>query len=66
MVQRQNSNCGRQPDPSGHRRDRGKQHVRAGVDAQRVEMMLTDPGRVVSELVGMDRLFTDLQNELLR
>ena len=39
---------------------------RAGEHAQRVEVMLADPGRVHADLVGIQRLSRDVGDELVR
>ena len=47
------------------RRDIGEHQVGAGQHAERVEMMLADPGRVHAELVGIERLGGDVGDELV-
>ena len=49
----------------GARRDIGQHEVGAGQHAERVEMMLADPGRMHAELVGVKRLGGDVGDELV-
>ena len=56
MMQRQHGHRGREPDMLGARGDIGEHQVRAGEHAERVEMMLADPGGVHAELVGIQAL----------
>jgi hypothetical protein len=66
VVQRQHRDGRRQPDVLGARRDIGEHQVGAGEDAERVEMVLADPGRVHAELVRIERLGGDVGDELVR
>ena len=43
----------------------GEDKVGTGEDAERVEMMLADPGRVHAELIGVDRFVSDVGDELV-
>ena len=53
MMQRQHGDRRREPDVLGARGDIGEHQVGAGEHAERVEMMLADPGRMHAELVGV-------------
>ena len=55
-MQRQYRDGGGKADALRARRDIGEHEVRAGEHAERVEMMLADPGRMHAERVGIDRL----------
>ena len=65
MVQRQHGDGRREPDVLGARRDIGQHQLGAGQHAERVEMMLADPGRMHAELVGVERLGGDVGDELV-
>ena len=66
VMQRQHRHRGREPDVLRARRDIGEHQVRTGEHAERVEMMLADPGRVHAELVGQERFLGDVGDELVR
>jgi hypothetical protein len=66
MMQRQHRDRGREPDAPGLRRHHGEHQVGAGEDAERVEMMLPDPGRVHAERIGIERFRGDVGDELVR
>ena len=63
MVQRRDVDRGREPDVLGARGDVGQHQLGRGQHAERVEMMLADPGRVHAELVGVERLGGDVGDE---
>ncbi|MEJ2121703.1 MAG: hypothetical protein P8Z76_13550 [Alphaproteobacteria bacterium] len=65
VVQRQHRDGGGEADALGLRDDARQQQVRPGIHPERIEMMLADPGRVIAELVGQDRLLADLGDELI-
>ena len=66
MMQRQHRHRRREPDVLRARGDIGEHEVGAGQHAERVEMMLADPGRMHAELVGEQRLVEDVGDELVR
>src|SRR5580700_5936030 len=66
MMQRRHRHRGREPDALGIGGDVGQHQVRAGQHAERIEMMLADPGRVHAELVGVKRFRCDIGDELVR
>ena len=66
MVQRQHRDRRSEPDVLRAGRDIGQHQIRTGQHAQRVEMMLADPGRVHADLVGIERLSRDVGDELVR
>ena len=66
MMQRQHRHRRRKPDAGGVGGDIGEHEVRAGQHAERIEMMLADPGRMHAELVGIERLGGDVGDELVR
>ena len=53
IVQRQHRNRGRKADMFGARSDISQHHFRRGIHAERIEMMLADPGRMHADLVGV-------------
>ena len=63
MMQRHHGHRRREADAAGARRDVGQHQVGAGQDAERVEMMLADPGRMHAELFGIERLVGDVLDE---
>ena len=65
MMQRQHGDGRREADVLGARRDIGQHQIGAGEHAERVEVMLADPGRVHAELVGIERLVGDVGDELV-
>ena len=65
MMQRQHRDGRREPDVFGARRDIGEHQIGAGEHAERVEVMLADPGRVHAELVGIERLVGNVGDELV-
>ena len=65
MMQRQHRHRRREPDARRVGGDVAEHDVRAGQNAERVEMVLADPGRVHAELVGIERLGGDVGNELI-
>ena len=65
MMQRQHGDRGREPDARGVGGDVSEHHVRAGQYAERIEVMLADPGRMHAELVGQERLGGDVGDELV-
>ena len=65
MVQRQHRHRRREPDARGVGGDIAEDEIRTGQNAERVEMMLADPGRVHAELVGIERLGDDVGDELI-
>ena len=65
MVQRRHVDGGREADVLGARRDIGQHQLGGGEHAERVEMVLADPGRVHAELVGVERLGGDVGDELV-
>ena len=65
-MDRQQGDRGGQPQ-SGRGAGKLRQHrQRRGVDAQQVEMMLADPGRVQPDLLGPQCLGIDVLEEVLR
>jgi hypothetical protein len=66
VMQRQHGDCRSEPDARGIGGDIGQHEVRAGQHAQRVEMMLADPGRAHAELVGIESLGGDVGDKLVR
>jgi len=66
IVQRQHRDRGRELDPRGGGGDVRQHQIRARQHAERVEMMLADPGRVHAELFGMERFGADVGDELVR
>ncbi len=42
-----------------------QQYIGAGIDAEQVEMVLADPHRVQTDLLGIKRLGVDILDELL-
>jgi len=65
MMQGQHIHCGREPQPRRMSGDIGEHHVRAGQHAERVEVMLADPGRMHADLFGVKRLGGDVGDELV-
>ena len=65
MVQRQHGHGRRKADMLGARGDVGEHQLGRGEHAERVEMMLADPGRMHAELVGVERLGGDVGDELV-
>src|SRR5580700_1597359 len=65
MMQRRHRHRGREPDARRIGGDVGQHQVRAGQYAERIEMMLADPGRMHAELVGVKRLGGDVGDELV-
>ena len=65
MMQRQHRHRRRKPDARRVRGDIGQHEVGARQDAERIEMMLADPGRMHAELVGVQRLGGDVGDELV-
>ena len=66
MMHRQQGDGRRQPQPgrgAGKLRQQGK---RRGIDAEQVEMVLADPGRVQADLLRPQGLGEDVLDELLR
>ena len=66
MMQRRHRHRGREPDALGIGGDVGQHQVRTRQHAERIEMMLADPGRMHAELVGIERLGGDVGDELIR
>jgi hypothetical protein len=65
VVQRQHHDRRAEPDAAGQRRDVGVHQARHRHAAAPVEVMLADPGRMHSDVLGMDRLVANLEQELL-
>ena len=63
VVDRQQHDRRRQPDARGGAGKLRQQHVRRGVDAQQVEMMLADPGGIEADGFGVKRLFVDFADQ---
>jgi hypothetical protein len=53
MMQRRDGHRRREANVLGARRDIGQHEIGTGQHAERVEMVLADPGRVHAELVGV-------------
>ena len=66
MMQRQHRHRRREPDPGRIRGDIGQYEVRARQDAERIEVMLANPGRMHAEFVGVQRLGGNVGDELVR
>ncbi len=66
MMQRRHRYRGREPDARRVCGDVGEHKVRAGQHAERIEVVLADPGRMHAELVGVERLGGDVGDELVR
>ena len=66
MMQRQHRDRRCEPDARGIGGHIGKHEVRAGQHAQRIEVMLADPGRVHAKFLGIECLGGDVRNELVR
>ena len=66
MMQRRHIHGGRQPDVLGVGCDISEHDVRAGQHAERIEVVLADPGGVHAELVGIERLGGNVGDELVR
>ena len=65
IVQRQHRDGGSEPDMLGARGDIGEHQIGTGQHAERIEMMLADPGRMHAELVGIQRFVGDVGDELV-
>ena len=65
-VQRQDVDCRREPDVLRLRNDARQQDVRAGIDAEAVEVVFADPSRTVSQLVRQNGLLAYLEDEVAR
>ena len=66
VVQRQHGHRRRQADARAAGGDIGEHEVGTGKHAERIEVMLADPGRVHAELFGIERLGGDVGDELVR
>ena len=64
MVQRQDGHGGHQPDPLRPGGDDAEHDLRRGVSAELVEMMLSDPGGVHPQFLGIDCLVDDLEQQV--
>ena len=56
----QDGNGPSQPEMSCPRRDIGEHQIRAGKHTQGAEVMLADPGRMQTHLLGINRLVDDV------
>src|SRR5262245_59161223 len=66
MMQRQHRDRRCEPDAGSIGGHIGQHKVRAGQHAQRIEVMLTDPGRMHAKLLGVECLGSDVGDELIR
>jgi hypothetical protein len=66
VMQWQNSDGGSQPDATRPRRDIGEHQIRAGKHAQGAKVMLADPRRMQTNLLGRHRLVDDVGDEVVR
>ena len=66
MMQRQHGDGRRQPDARAACRDRREHEIGAGEHAERVEMVLADPGRMHADRLAVERLGRDVGDELIR
>jgi hypothetical protein len=63
VVQRRDRDGGRKPYVLGTRGGKGHHEIRAGQDAERIEMMLADPGRMHAKLIGVECLRSNVRNK---
>src|SRR5262249_14741426 len=66
MMQRQHGDRGREADMPGPRRDVGQHEIGTGENAERAEVMLTDPRGVHAKLLRVERFDGDVGDELVR